>query len=87
MAVEFDPADGDTTRDVFVRDLQDARTTLVTRATGISGSKSNGFSSGQDISHDGHRVTFYSDASNLDPTDGDAIRDVFVRVELGAPAS
>src|SRR5262249_54760757 len=52
---------------------------LVSRATGATGAKANAFSFHSWISADGRFVAFDSDATNLDPADGDAIRDVFAR--------
>ena len=66
-ASNLDPADGDATRDVFVRDVQDAVTTLVSRAAGVAGVSGNGASDTPDISADGRYVTFSSTSSNLDP--------------------
>jgi surface antigen len=80
----LDPADNDTMRDVFVRDVQAGTTTLVSRATGTTGIKGDGPSYSPAISGDGRYVTFDSEASNLDPADSDTISDVFVRGELGA---
>ena len=73
------PDDPDTTSDVFVRDLENATTTLVSRATGATGDKGNGGSFDPVISADGRFVTFGSTASNLDPNDDDGIDDVYVR--------
>ena len=72
--------DGDTNgADVFVRDLEAATTTLVSRASGVTGAKGDGDSASPDISGNGRHVTFDSHASNLDLADTDAILDVFVR--------
>jgi Tol biopolymer transport system component len=79
FASNFDPDDPDTTLDVFVRGLVANTTTLVSRATGVSGAKGNDFSTVPAVSADGRFVAFTSFASNLDPDDGDAFRDVFVR--------
>jgi Calx-beta domain/WD40-like Beta Propeller Repeat len=79
FASNLDPADGDTTADVFVRDLQTNTTTLVSRAGGPNGSKGNDFSDEAAISTDGRFVAFDSNASNLDPGDGNTAGNVFVR--------
>ena len=42
-ASNLHPDDGDTTQDVFVRDLEANTTTLVSRADGASGAKGNGY--------------------------------------------
>lgn len=70
--------DTDATFDVFVRDLQASTTTLVSRA-GAAGAKGNAQSLRPVISADGRYVAFESQATNLDPADGDALRDIFVR--------
>jgi Calx-beta domain-containing protein/WD40 repeat protein len=79
FASNLDPADMDTTGDLFVRDLQTNSTTLVSRAAGPAGTKGNDESRDAAISADGRFVAFDSSASNLDPTDGDTSGNVFVR--------
>jgi Tol biopolymer transport system component len=81
-ASNLDPADTDTGQDVFVRDLATNTTTLVSRASGVSGAKGNGGSSRPAVTDDGF-VVFQSLATNLSPSDGDAIMDVFAR-DLGS---
>ena len=71
--------DLDTTRDIFLRDLQDNTTTLVSRAAGDTGDAGNDESSTAAISDDGQSVAFQSSATNLHPDDTDTIYDVFVR--------
>jgi Tol biopolymer transport system component/surface antigen len=78
-ASNLDPADDDTGRDVFVRDLLTGATVLVSRASGPSGPKGDGYSRTPSISGDGRYVTFDSSASNLDSADPDTAIDVFVR--------
>ena len=78
-ATNLHPADSDATTDVFVRDLQGATTALASRAGGASGTKGNGASYEPSISSDGRVVSFTSEASNLDPADGDTGSDVFAR--------
>ncbi len=75
--------DADTVFDVFVRDLQDNTTTLVSRATGPTGVKGNGNSFAAAISADGRFVAFASAATNLNPDDTDTQNDVFRRDLLG----
>jgi Tol biopolymer transport system component/urease beta subunit len=66
-ATNLDPADNDTTADIYVRDLQTNNTTLASRATGAAGTKANDISLTPRISGDGRYVTFSSFAGNLDP--------------------
>lgn len=70
-------------RGVHVRDLLGHTTTLVSRAGGPSGDKSNADSLRAAISGSGRFVTFESLATNLDPADTDAISDIFARDVLG----
>src|SRR5215213_6411014 len=63
------PNDADATTDVFVRDLQQNTTTLVSRANGANGNKATDLSSLPAISADGRFVAFQSEASNLSPDD------------------
>lgn len=68
--------------DLFARDLTAGTTHLVTRA--LSGDSSNGsalslLSTLADLSRDGRRIAFASDASDLVPNDLNAVSDVFVR--------
>lgn len=76
-ATNLHPLDLDSTRDIFVRDLQADVTALVSRAS--SGTKGNGVSDDPAISSDGRHVAFESAAANLHPDDLDATSDVFVR--------
>ena len=65
-------------RDVFVRDLQNGTTTLV--SVNLSGTGTgNGTSERPTISDNGRFVVFESDASNLVPNDTNGQIDVFVR--------
>jgi len=79
MASNLHPDDNDTDFDIFVRDLSDDTTVLVSRASGISGAPSNGHSSAPSISADGRYVVFISSASNLVPNDTNIGFDLFVR--------
>jgi Tol biopolymer transport system component len=76
-AMNLSPDDGDTTSDVYVRDLQTNTTTLVSRASGVAGAKGR-LSFAPAISADGRFVAFYS-FTRLSPDDGDAIFDAYVR--------
>jgi hypothetical protein len=81
-ATNLHPADSDTLIDIFVRDLVANTTTLVSRADGVNGAKSNGASSdmtGPAISADGRYVAFPSMGTNLDAADTDTFNDVYVR--------
>jgi hypothetical protein len=79
LATNLSPDDGDATYDSYVRDLQTGTTTLVCRASGADGAKGNGASADGAVSADGRFVAFESGATNLDPDDGDAIFDAYVR--------
>jgi Tol biopolymer transport system component len=65
--------------DVYVRDLQDNTTTLVSRAGGATGAPGNGHSHDPAISADGDWVAFESAATNLTGGDTNGRDDVFVR--------
>jgi uncharacterized repeat protein (TIGR01451 family) len=75
-ATNLDPADTDSLRDVYVKDLVTADLTLV--STSDTGVKSNGPSGGA-LSPDGTRLGFWSQATNLDPSDTDLNFDVYVK--------
>ena len=79
FASNLDPADTDSTADVYLRDFVAAETTLVSRGDGPVAAKSNGASSRSRLSADGRFVAFESTASNLDPADPEPDSDVFVR--------
>jgi Tol biopolymer transport system component len=78
-ASNLDADDRDTLNDVFLRDLRNHSTTLVSRASGALGAKGNGVSVLGDGVSAGRYVVFSSFASNLDPADPDAAADVYVR--------
>jgi Tol biopolymer transport system component len=73
------PADRDPRSDVFVRDLAAHTTTLVSRASGRKGPKSNRQAAASSMSGTGRAVAFWSDASNLSRADRDHRAAVFVR--------
>jgi hypothetical protein len=77
-----DPRDTTPSLDVYVRDLQSGRTTLV--SVNSAGVKGTGDSQVGGISADGRFVVFLSTSSNLDPRDTDSINDVFVHDLLTA---
>jgi len=64
---------------VWVRDLLDNTTTLVSRANGAGGAAGNDASFDPSISADGNRVEFESVATNLGDGDTDAKTDAHVR--------
>lgn len=72
-------ADRDRRSDVFVRDLASDTTTLVSRASGRRGPKSNRQAAAPSMSGTGRAVAFWSDASNLSRADRDHRAAVFVR--------
>ena len=81
-ATNLDPADTDSTADVYVKDLATGDITLA--STSDSGIKADGDSfiqnfSSPSLSADGTRVAFYSNATNLDPADTDSTADVYVK--------
>jgi Tol biopolymer transport system component len=75
----LDPADTDSIPDIYVRDLLNDSTTLVSRASGVSGVKGDHWSEGPSISGDGRYVAFESRASNLSVDDTYNMRDIYVR--------
>jgi uncharacterized repeat protein (TIGR01451 family) len=78
-ATNLDPRDPVDDFDVYVKDLDSGRLTLASLSA--TGAKRIGlFGSGApDLSADGNRVAFSSDAAGLHPADGDETGDVFVR--------
>jgi len=83
-ATDISTNKSDSIQDIFVRDMQLGITTLVSRASGALGVKSNGDSFGPRISKSGRYVVFYSRATNLDPADTDIAYDVYRR-DYGDP--
>jgi Tol biopolymer transport system component len=87
-ASNLHPDDGDSSYDVFVRDLEANTTALVSRPAGAAQGKGNAYSYEPTMSHDGRFVAFASAATNLHPDDTDFTLDVFRRDVLGlAPAA
>jgi Tol biopolymer transport system component len=70
------PGDGNSTNDVFLRDVQAGTTTRVSVATG--GGDPNGSSDLPSLSGDGRYAAFHSLASNLVSGDSNSTEDVFV---------
>jgi hypothetical protein len=64
-ATNLDPADTDRLVDVYVKDLRTGDITLV--STSDTGAKGDSHSQWPDISSDGAKVAFSSNATNLDP--------------------
>lgn len=81
-ATNLHPADSDPVSDVFVKDLSTGDLSLASASS--SGIKGNGTSYQISLGGDGIAVAFRSDATNLDPADGDSDPDVYVK-ELGGP--
>lgn len=89
LASNLDPADTDTLRDVYVKDLLTGDISLAsTSDEGIKGNDSPDSisfeTSRNSLSSDGTTVAFESAATNLDPVDSDTVVDVYVK-ELGPP--
>lgn len=76
---QLDPADSNTSADVYVRAVTTGTTTLVSRATGGTGAVGNASSTEPEMSGDGTFVVFTSTATNLHPDDLDSAADVFRR--------
>lgn len=76
-ATNFDPYDPDNFDDVYIRDVVNHTTTLV--SLGVNGQKGNGSSSADSITPDGRYITISSDASNLVVGDTNNVGDIFVR--------
>jgi hypothetical protein len=73
-------ADGDTTIDVFVRDLETDALTLVSRQSAADGGAGGNDSSfGASISADGKRLEFASRADNLSADDNNEFESIYVR--------
>jgi Tol biopolymer transport system component len=82
-ATNLSPDDTDPSLDVFVRDREDATTTLVSRASGSSGAKGNNISLAPSISADGRFTSFESGATNLHPDATNGGIQIFLRDVLG----
>jgi hypothetical protein len=72
------------TSEIYVRDLQQNTTNLVSRAAGAAGATASGARPA--ISADGRFVAFDSRATNLSPDDADGNLDVYRRDVLGTAA-
>src|SRR4029079_18466656 len=78
MATNLSADDGDSVRDVFIRDSAAGTTSLTSRATGLNGAAGDGNSFDPSISKDGRKVAFSSNADNLFNDDRDLYTQVFV---------
>lgn len=72
--------DSNTLSDVFLRDMDSQQTLRISEDTGAG--NANGASSSPALSGDGRFVVFESTASDLIPTDGNGVSDIFVRDTL-----
>jgi Tol biopolymer transport system component len=77
-AGNLDPAAPGPRQQVFVRDMQTGKTTLVSRASGAAGAAGNFASREPSISADGRYVAFASGATNLSP-EAPTSGNIFVR--------
>jgi Tol biopolymer transport system component len=82
-AGNWEPDSDDSVIDVFVRDMVNNTTTLVSRASGAAGAGGDGDSIFASISGDGGQVAFMSEADNLDTESNDSLIDIFVRDTAG----
>jgi Tol biopolymer transport system component len=82
FATNLVPGDTNGAADVFVRDLQNGTTELVSVSTG--GAPGNSHSDRPSISADGRYVAFISQSTNFDAGDTNGFTDVFVRNRLSA---
>ena len=82
-ASDLVPGDTNNATDIFVRDLVNGATLLV--SAGTNGASANGVSRSPVMTPDGRYVAFVSAANNLVPGDTNGIADVFVRdLQAGA---
>ncbi|MBN1529213.1 MAG: hypothetical protein JW895_09145 [Thermoleophilaceae bacterium] len=79
IADNLSPDDNNTYYNIFVRDLQENTTTLVSRGAGATGTGADGQSYDASISPDGRKVGFESDADNLSADDNNTYFNAFVR--------
>lgn len=77
QATNLHPADTDPLEDVYLKDLRTGEVRLL--STTDDGVKGNGHSQNPALAADGTRVAFHSEATNLDPADGDAILDIYAK--------
>jgi hypothetical protein len=82
-ANNLSPDDNNAVLNIFLRDLDESTTALISRASGPGGAGADGNSFNAVVS-DNARVAFDSDANNLSALDNDAFRNIFVRDALAA---
>jgi uncharacterized repeat protein (TIGR01451 family) len=75
-ATNLDPADADSTQDVYVKNVSTGNLTLA--STSDAEAKGNGGSVLPYLSSDGSLVAFQSISTNLDPADTDITSDIYV---------
>jgi Tol biopolymer transport system component len=78
-ATNLSADDADNSADCYLRDLHQHTTTLVSRATGANGTKSDGQCLATGLSADGSHAAFLASATNLDAADADIELDLYVR--------
>jgi Tol biopolymer transport system component len=76
-ASDLVPDDGNNTDDIFLRDLQAG--TTVRASVDTAGGDPDGGSEDPSVNGDGRYVAFRSSASDLVPSDGNGVEDIFVR--------
>jgi Tol biopolymer transport system component len=81
--LDLESLDGPGNMDVFIRDGDAQRTTLVSRAGGVFGAAADGYSFGGVLAANNARVAFVSRAENL-AADDVALGDVFYRDTVGS---
>jgi Tol biopolymer transport system component len=80
--LDADSLDGPDSIDVFIRDVQASRTTLVSRASGVFGAAGDDYSFGAALAANNARVAFVSRAENFSADDV-ALGDVYYRDTVG----
>jgi len=78
-ATNLNAADVSSQFSIYVRDLVNNTTTLVSRADGPGGASAGGDSFMPSVSSDGRRVAFQSSANNIHASDTDGFTDIFIR--------
>jgi hypothetical protein len=78
-ANNLDPADTDTSEDVYVKDLTTGDLMLASSSDTGVGDNGAVWIERPSISDDGTRVAFATTATNLDPADTDAVQDIYVK--------
>jgi hypothetical protein len=76
-STNLDPADTDSSLDVYMKKLRSGDIVLASTSTG--GVKGNDVSTNPAVSNSGAQVAFDSDATNLDPADTDDKADIYVK--------